>query len=224
MKINKKSTSRHFPYKSPKFGTISKPANKSSWETTVYYWWWSYLKRNTDYVTCCESSGRGKLGQLYKDFGDVRSGDFKQWWTHKMGSETRGSFLFAEPSVEESVKTLQQGERAPSSKEALTVVFPLNFPKRFLERRFKTLLGVVHKGRRGVQLARNSKARYRIKGQPNIPSLAQGLMVYDALLEAKRLKLRKPYWQIAQELKLTPLETRVSKTDSKRLPQQRKMY
>ena len=211
------SPKRHFPYRHPTFGTKHRPARKTAWENTVYYWWWAYLKRNTNYVECCDSEGTGELSALYADFGDVRSDDFKSWWTFKVKGETRGAYLFAEPSVEFSVKVLSEGEKAPSGADALTVSFPLNFPKRFLERRFKEVLAEVHQGKRGVQLARKSKAKYHFNGQPNIPALKQGLMVYDALKDAEGLKPKKPHWKIAQDIKLVPLEKRVDKSDSIRV-------
>jgi hypothetical protein len=205
---------RHFPYKSPRFGTKSKPAPKSAWENTVYYWWWAYLKRNVDYLACCESGGAGKLASLYADFGDVRGDDFKAWWTSKVEGESRGAYLFAEPSVESSVKVLKGGEQAANEAEVLTVSLPLSFPKRFLERRFKAILSEAHKGKRGVQLARTSKAKYRFKGQPNIPALKQGLLVYDALKAVEGLKPKKPQWEIAQELKIVEAKMWVRKTDT----------
>jgi hypothetical protein len=205
---------RHFPYKSPRFGTRSKPASKSAWENTIYYWWWAYLRRNAEYVACCESGGLGKLAPLYADFGDVRGEDFKAWWTFKVDGESRGAYLFAEPIVEFSVRVLKEGEQAASQSEVLTVSLPLSFPKRFLERRFKAILSEVHKGKRGVQLARISNAKYRFAGQPNIPALKQGLMVYDALKAVEGLKPKKPQWEIAQELKIVPKDKRVDKTDS----------
>ena len=106
MKATNSVRTRHFPYKSPRFGTKNKPAPKSAWQNTVYYWWWAYLKRNADYIACCESAGKGKLASLYADFGDVRGEDFKAWWTFKVDGEDRGAYLFAEPSVESSVKVL----------------------------------------------------------------------------------------------------------------------
>ena len=214
MKATKSVRTRHFPYKSPRFGSKNKPAPKSAWENTVYYWWWAYLKRNADYLSCCESGGAGKLASLYADFGDVRGDDFKAWWTFKVNGEDRGAYLFAEPSVESSVKVLKEGEKAASEAEVLTVSLPLSFPKRFLERRFKAILSEAHKGKRGIQLARTSKATYRFKGQPNIPALKQGLMVYDALKAVEGLKPKKPQWEIAQELKLVEAKMRVRKTDT----------
>jgi hypothetical protein len=217
--MNERKTvrTRHFPYKNPKFGTKNKPAPKGAWRNTVYYWWWEYLRRNAEYIECCESDGKGKLSKLYADFGDVRGDDFKAWWTFKIDGVDRGAYLFAEPSVESSVKVLATGEKAPNADEVLTVSLPLNFPKKFLERRFKVLLGLAHKGKRGVQLARSSKAKYTFKGQPNIPALEQGLMVYDALKEAEGVKPKKPQWQIAQDLQIVEKEMRIDKTDSVRV-------
>ena len=217
MNQRKNVRTRHFPYKSPRFGTKNKPASKSSWENTVYYWWWAYLKRNTDYNACCDSGGKGKLASLYVNFGDVRGDDFQAWWTFKVDGEDRGAYLFAEPSVESSVKVLSTGEQAPNATDVLTVSLPLNFPKRFLERRFKALLAEAHKGKRGVQLARSSKAKYRFEGQPNIPALKQGLMVYDAIKAAEGLKPKVPQWQIAQDLRIVPSDMRIDKTDSVRV-------
>lgn len=214
--MNERKTirARHFPYKSPKFGTKHKPAPMSAWRNTVYYWWWAYLKRNDEYIACCESGGKGRLAQIYADFGDVRGDDFKAWWTFKVGGEERGAYLFAEPSVESSVRVLTTGERAPNDDEVLTVSLPLKFPKRYLERRLKELLTLAHQGKRGVQLARTSKAKYRFKGQPNIPALEQGLLVYDALRAAEGSKPKKPHWVIAEELKIVELKNRVSKSDT----------
>ena len=48
-----------------------------------------------------------------------------------------------------------------------------------LEKRFKQILDVEHKGKRGVQLAKKSKAKYRFNGQPNIEGLRVALQVYD---------------------------------------------
>lgn len=214
MNSSKNVRARHFPYKSPRFGTKSRPAPTSAWQNTVYYWWWAYLKRNEDYLACCDSGGIGKLAQLYIDFGDVRGEDFKAWWTTKVNGEDRGAYLFAEPSVEYSVKILKEGEKAPSEAEALTLALPLNFPKRFLERRFKSLLSEFHKGGRGIQLARTSKAKYRFEGQPNIPALKQGLMVYDALKELEGVKPKKPQWKIAQDLRIVPSDKRIKASDT----------
>ena len=75
----------------------------------------------------------------------------------------------------------------------------------------------MHKGKRGVQLARTSKAKYRFEGQPNIPALRQGLMVYDAMKEIEGVKPKKPQWKIAQELRIVPKTMWIDKTDTVRV-------
>ena len=42
---------------------------------------WAFLKRNKDYLACCQAGGKGSLSKLYADFGDVRGDSFKEWWT-----------------------------------------------------------------------------------------------------------------------------------------------
>jgi hypothetical protein len=91
----------------------------------------------------------------------------------------RGAEQFADPSPEDTVRTLNEGEKALSKSEALTISFPINLPKNLLEKRFKQILDVEHKGKRGVQLAKKSRAKYRFNGQPNIEGLRVALQVYD---------------------------------------------
>jgi hypothetical protein len=179
---------RHFPYKHPTFGTRARPKGKSAWEASVYYWWWAYLKRNADYLTTCASNGHGKCVELYQEFGDVRSDDFKAWWTER----GRGVHLFAEPRAEDSIRVLEAGEAALDQSEALTLSLPLYLPKKALEARIKVLLAVHHKGKRGHQLAKKSRARFQVQGQPNVPALRLGLAIYDAKIASPYM----PLWKI----------------------------
>lgn len=209
MKRAYRSSARHFPYKHPLFGTKN---SRKTGANSVYYWWWAYLKRNKEYLNCCESDGNGKLAELYADFGDVRGSDFKAWWEEG----GRGVRLFAEPRAEELVRVIEGGAAAPDGDGLLTVCFPMNLPKRYLMRRFADLLEQsAHTGRRGRQYAKSSQAKYQIKGQPNIPALKRALAVYDKVEEAKKMKPKKPYWKIAADLKLVPLEKLVLATDTK---------
>ena len=80
-------------------------------EQTVYYWWWQFLRRNDEYLQCCERNGKGRLRKLYGDFGDVRGDSYRDWLYEKMPTgETRKEYLFAEaptPLNRPSVVTLQ---------------------------------------------------------------------------------------------------------------------
>lgn len=206
MNLKQKTYQRHFPYKHPTFGTKHKPKPESSWKKSVYYWWWTYLKRNKEYLECCNNNGKGQLSSLYADFGDVRGDDFKSWWTE----DSRGVKLFAEPPAEDSVRVLNEGDKALSLDETLTISFPINLPKRFLQKRFKDLLAKHHLGKRGYQLAKKSKAKYKVQGQPNVPAIKQALEVYDYWLANPEKKL----WEIGNDLPKFQMSMKIKKTDT----------
>lgn len=209
MKTEIKNQTRHFPYKHPTFGTKNKRKPEIAWRKTVYYWWWAYLKRNTEYLACCENNGEGKLASLYADFGDVRGDDFKDWWS----KDSRGFRLFAEPRSEDTIRLLEDGEEARDGIEMMTVSVPLYLPKRFLMKRFSELLSNRHTGKRGEQYAKKSKAKYQFQGQPNVPALEQALMVYDAIKEAESQGVKKAYWKIAMDLNLVARDKRILASD-----------
>jgi len=206
MTLKKSPYQRHFQYKHPTFGTKSKPKPKSAWEGTVYYWWWSYLKRNQEYLQCCEKGGKGKLATLYKEFGDIRGDSFQKWWMEG----GRGAHLFADPQAEDSIRVMETGQEALDPSEAFTVSIPLYLPKKTILRRFKELLDERHQGKRGHQLAKRSKARYPVKGQPNIPAIKQALEVYDFKLANPGLKL----WEIGNAIPRLQLENKLKTSDT----------
>jgi hypothetical protein len=209
MKTNKNPSSRNFPYKNPEFGRVTKKKHPDSWKKTVYYWWWSYLKRNQEYLKCCESEGKGTLKKLYQDFGDVRSDDFQKWWAEG----DRGANLFSNPVAESTVKVLNVGEIVTEENQ-LVVSFPLSLPKRHLKKRLNDLLKKHHKGQRGVQQAKSSKAKYQFKGQPNYKGLERALKVYDHLEVLKLQGIKKPQWKVAMDLNIVEDKYRVHRTDT----------
>lgn len=195
---------RHFPYKHPLFGTKNNP---KSGNNSVYYYWWAFLKRNKEYLACCEAGGAGELAGLYADFGDVRADDFKSWWTEG----GRGVRLFAEPPST-NVEVLLMGVAAPDAAEFLTLALPKNLPKRYLLRRVRELLAKQenHPGARGKQHARMSKAKYQVKGQPNIAALALTLRVYDFRVANPHLKL----WEIGDQLPRFMVGNKIAASDT----------
>ena len=190
--MKKTHSQRHFAYRHPTFGTAKSPKSVSHWQGSVYYWWWAYLRKNADYIACCEAGGIGAMFNLYQDFGDVRGEDFKAWWSE--GS--RAIRLFAEPAAEDVVRELVGDETAPNQEDALTLVLPLNMPKRYLQKRFNQLLKKYHSGKRGFQNAKKSRARYKFEGQPNVPALKQAFLVYEHRLENPKAKL----WEIGNKM------------------------
>jgi hypothetical protein len=189
----------YFPAGHPVFGTKNKPAPEEHWRHNAYYCWWEFLKRHDGYRKCCDRGGTGPYSRLYRDFGNVHTETFKEWWS----VSGRAKHLFAEPKSEHHFglvdRPLTEDELADS--EVLIVRVPLNFPKRFLTKHFQRLLDEHHTGKRGKQSARVSKALYRVQGNPNIPALLTMLRVYDFWREQPR-----PLWRIAVQLRLFHLE------------------
>lgn len=209
MKTNKNSIQRNFPYQHPTWGRVTKVKHPDSWKKTVYYWWWSYLKRNQEYLKCCEFGGKGKLNRLYQDFGDVRSDDFQKWWSE----DDRGAYLFSNPVAQSTVRLLEVGEVVTGGNQ-LVVSFPLSLPKRHLKKRLNDLLIKYHKGKRGIQQAKSSKAKYQFKGQPNYEGLERALKVYDHLEELKIQGIKKPQWKVAMDLNIVEDKYRIHRTDT----------
>lgn len=205
----KKDHKKHFPYQHPTFGRGNKKKHPDSWKKTVYYWWWSYLKRNQEYLNCCERGGQGKLSSLYQNFGDVRSDDFKFWWSEN----NRGMRLFSNRSSESVVEVLGEGDVVKGS-GSLTVSFPLNLPKRYLKKRLNELLIKHHTGKRGFQQAKSSDASYKFKGQPNFAGLERALKVYDHLKELELQGIKKPQWKVAMDLNVVEDDFRVHRSDT----------
>ena len=207
-----KPPKRHFPYQHPTFGTKNRPSGERAWKKSVYYWWWEYLRRNSEYLACCENQGKGKLSPLYKDFGDIRSNDFKSWWQ----KEDRGATLFAEPAAESSVRALVEGEIVPSPRNSLTVFLPLSLPNSHLEKRVKALLSEIRKGRQGIQYgrAKKSRATYKFDGQPNLKALEKTLNAYDLIQQSMDSTSKVPYWKIALKLGIIEDDKKVLSTDS----------
>jgi hypothetical protein len=90
------------------------------------------------------------------------------------------------------MRLLEANENALSRDQALTVSVPMNLPRKAIEQRFKQLLDVHHTGKRGRQLAKKSKARYRVQGQPNVPALRLRLVIYEYKLANPKLAL----WEV----------------------------
>ena len=191
----------HFQYAHPTFGTKKNPAPEENWRNTVYYYWWAFLRRHDGYRECCEQGGAGPFAGLYADFGNAHTSTFKEWWNHP----GRAKHLFAEPKSPHHFEILTE----PPTREDLAdpdvfyVKVPLNFPKRALQRYFaQTLAAKKHTGERGKQYARMSRARYRVRGQPNLDALQKILAVYDRWREQP-----KPLWCIAVDLHLFHLDS-----------------
>ena len=190
-------------------------------QRSPYYWWWAYLRRNEDYLNCCESGGKGKLAKLYKDFGDVRSDDFAAWWG---GSTQRGRYLFAEQvstKLMVEITDLAQWDEIKDSGNFVLLAFNLDIGKRKIQKKMATFLAQRHTGRRGRPAlgSARSTARYPLHRNYSQHNLRAMLETYDAwyanqqLPKSERLTL----WEIGESIKLVPTAiTRKSDTQAER--------
>lgn len=102
-----------------------------------HFWWWAYLRISKDYWWACQRKGNvddPRLRSMYRDFGDVYSLTFDQWW-HK-----RGIGLFHEQMAIADVRVLDKHrlELTRGSKEHLLLEIPLHLTE-------KTVISQVRK-------------------------------------------------------------------------------
>ena len=198
---------KHFLAIHPLIGTTNKPSALHLQQRSPYYWWWAYLKRNDEYIACCARGGTGKLAKLYKDFGDVRSDDFRTWWGVSL---QRGQLLFAEKPSDLKLKKITNKEEWMDDWTGNTdvAVFAVNMAigRRKLQQMFAAELAKHHTGRRGRPALGSIKSTasyplYRNYSQHNLRSM---LETYDAWLanEALPKSQRKPQWAIGDSIKL----------------------
>jgi hypothetical protein len=198
---------KHFLAIHPLIGTANKPSALHLQQRSPYYWWWAYLKRNDEYIACCARGGRGKLAKLYKDFGDVRSDDFRAWWG---GSLQRGQHLYAEKPSELKLKRITKRNEWLDDWDgnADVAVFAVNMTigKRKLQQMFAAALAQHHKGKRGRPALGNVKstALYPLHRNYSQHNLRTMLETYDAWFTNQALpkSQRKTLWEIGDSLKL----------------------
>jgi hypothetical protein len=196
----------HFSAPHPKFGTKNARLSVGHQESSPYYWWWAYLRRNTDYLKCCEKGGKGKLSALYDDFGDVRDESFHKWWT----ADQRGAKLFGEQPLSIQFKEVTSPEQWGGNwtqEKVLVVAFPLAKSKSKLMGHIKWLLDKRHPGRQGrpALAALESTAKYRLSRNYTIANLQTSLDVYDLWLKSQNATAseKMSYWQIGVALNLS---------------------
>jgi hypothetical protein len=199
---------RHFSAPTPRFGRVNNRLGIGHQQRSPYYWWWQYLRRNADYTACCEKGGKGKLAELYADFGDVRNDNFHKWWAEG----DRGVNLFAEQPL--SVKlgelsTVADWQPHWDKAAVMVVAVPLTMSKRALKGAFAKLLDSRHTGNKSgrpslAKLKNVSTAHYQLEHNYTISGLMTALAVYDLWAEnqtrpkAERLTL----WAIGKALNI----------------------
>ncbi len=166
------------------------------------------MRRNQDYLDCCANEGKGRLADLYKDFGDVRDKEFRVWWQE----DRRGSRLFGEQQLEVKFHEMDSSAEwdADWTKDKVMVVaFPLAVGKRRLMGEIRKLLDKRHTGKQGRPALSKveSTARYKLSRNYTTANLETALKVYDEWVEnnAKPKAEQIKQWEIGVELKLNKL-------------------
>lgn len=208
----------HFLAKHPTFGTKNNRKSLSYQQRSPYYWWWACLRRNEEYLKCCEKKGKTKLSAIYKDFGDVRSDDFKAWW------DAKGVALFGEKPSTVVVKELDnkdEWEDGWTKEQVMVVSIPMTFSKRDITRYFGALLKKRHTAKRGRTATKNIKSTsaYPLSRSFSTESLRIALDIYDIYMAAKKSGEKITLWQIGNKLKvvrscvISPTDTPATITD-----------
>jgi hypothetical protein len=202
---------KHFLAPTPRFGRVNNRLPVGHQQRSPYYWWWQCLRRNRDYIACCDRGGKGKLAKLYKDFGDVREDNFHKWWTEG----ERGVELFAEKPLSLRLSELQSAEEWSKdwcSDQVMVVAVPLNISKRQLKGSFNRLLDSRHSGNKSGRPAISklkdvSTARYALERNYTISNFITMLAVYDEW-QANNLKPKEEQltlWEIGAKLQINKL-------------------
>jgi len=176
------------------------------------------LRRNQDYLDCCANEGKGRLADLYKDFGDVRDKEFRVWWQE----DRRGARLFGEQQLEvkfHEMNSATDWHPEWTKDKVMVVAFPLAVGKRRLMGDIRKLLDSRHSGKQGrPALAKvESTAKYKLSRNYTTANLETALNVYDLWVankskpKAEQIK----QWEIGVELKLNKLAIKDAKSELK---------
>lgn len=192
---------RGFIAKHPVFtsrGKLGVPSQQSA-----YYFWWSFLKLHRGYAETCRKGGKGRFAKLYADFGNVHDVEFREWWRCPVGDETRGTYLFAEPSAPTTVQALSRQQAldildAGVEDQILLVAIPLSYSRRVISKRLAKVIREHHGRGRGQKRLSESKARYRLLSIPNAFSMQKILSCY----ELRSTNPKMPLWEVAHRAKV----------------------
>lgn len=176
------------------------------WELSAFYFWWSFLKLHEGYAETCRKNGKGAYAKLYADFGNVHDIEFKDWWTGKVGDETRGVYLFAEPPAPTTVKALSREEvlqiiDAGVEDEVLLVAIPMSYSRRVISKRLGGVIRDHHGRGRGQKRLSESKARYKLLSIPDADSMGKVLKCHSLRQQHPKM----PLWEIAHRARLGQL-------------------
>jgi hypothetical protein len=156
------------------------------------YWWFKCLQASEEYLACCRAEGRGKLSDIYSDFGNVDGIMFPSWWMKQ------GRKLFAEEEPLQNVRKISDIDvlaKLNLRDDRLIIEVPLRLRKITAIRQINKLLKEAH-GDQPIDIWKVSSARrQRIKSKIRMSTV-------ELLLKLNLLRQRHP------ELKLYELGKR----------------
>lgn len=185
----------------------------NNWEDSVYYWWWEYLKSNEQYETyCLEHRGKPKkkLIKLFKDFDDIHSMSFSEWWLEPyehLFYTNRGAKLFASKNNNAPLMLIPEYDFISINDfktpwDRIYVSIPLQYlSKQEIKKGLSDIVDTWVIGKPGKRTKRPRVTSYPVLGRPNVLKLKLHLQVY----RYRQCHLDLPLYQIAQDLRLFKL-------------------
>ena len=147
--------------------------NAPPYMRSVFYYWWAFLRESEDYIATCANNGKGKLADLYKDFGDIREDKFFDW------RRRTGRNLFCEP-VDRQIQVVTS-EHVAHADDRVVLSIPVTGDMGRILAELKSLLNDSFREVRKSSY-RDTHARYPVHTKPVLTALH--LML--ELLKAKK--------------------------------------
>lgn len=156
--------------KSLEFGDEVRKA-RNGW----YGIWYQCLKLSEEYVHCCANHGKGRLRDVYLDFGDVRQ-PFPVWWTKT------GRYVFAERKQLADVivyKDHRDLESIHTLRGKLMIEVPLNIRHSTVVRKINKILKEAYEGREVIPREQSTARRKLAKSKLRISTIKTMLELYE---------------------------------------------
>ena len=187
-----------------------------AWHQSIYFYYFEFLKLSEQYEKTVHQKGSADLllQNLYEDFGDIYSVNFKSWWLRpkefinsKGETEltTQGKYCFAEaalllPTQNATYGEIEEHKSEIQSGEVFVLLLDAHATKTDLNRRAATLIS-RYVSKRTEQVRNQSSARYKINEytKNNVKTLRQGIRA----LQLERASYKR--WEIGAILQIDDL-------------------
>lgn len=155
-----------------------------------YGLWYQCLKLSEEYAHCCANHGKGRLRDMYLDFGDVRQ-PFAAWWMKT------GRYVFAERKAVADVLVYRDHrdlEDIHSLRGKLLIEVPLNIRQSTVVRKINKILKEAYEGREVVPREQSTARRKLAKSKLRIITVKTMLELYELRQQHPDLTL----WQLGE--------------------------